>query len=219
MAEPRLQSNMGFGLMSLAFRLRDMVRPPAKILAETNLQPGMTMLDFGCGPGGFSLAAARLVGPGGRVYAVDIHSLAVRSVRRAAAKQGLDNVQTIQGNSLAKLGAQSVDIILLYDVLHDLPEPKLTLRELYRVLEPEGLLSVSDHHLPGEAIRTAISADGYFRFTGSGRWTHRFKPATTSGDAFPFTTCDAAGGPPSASAPGRRRPTWPVFPAPERRSR
>jgi len=100
MTEPRLQSITGFCLMSLVFRLRDMVRPPAKILAEAKLQPGMTVLDFGCGPGGFSLAAARSVGPEGRVYAVDIHPLAVRSVQRAAARQGLDNVRTIRGGTL-----------------------------------------------------------------------------------------------------------------------
>lgn len=180
MTGPRLQSNMGFCLMSLAFWLRDMVRPPAKILAEAKLRPGMTVLDFGCGPGGFSLAAARSVGPEGRVYAVDIHPLAVRSVQRAAAKQGLDNVRTIRGNNVAELGAHSIDIILLYDVLHDLPDPKLILEELHRVLKPEGLLSVSDHHLGDEAILSAISADGQFRFAGRGCWTHRFKPRKTS---------------------------------------
>ena len=175
MAEPRLQSNVGFRLMSLAFRLRDMIRPPAKILEEANLRPGTTVLDFGCGPGGFSLAAARSVGPEGRVYAVDVHPLAVRSVQRAAAKQGLDNVRTIRGSNVAQLGAHSVDIILLYDVLHDLPEPKLTLEELRRVLKPEGSLLVSDHHLREEAILAAITVNGQFRFAGRGRWTYRFK--------------------------------------------
>jgi predicted methyltransferase len=52
--------------------LRDLIRPPRAILREAGLGPGMAVLDFGCGPGGFSVAAVRLVGPAGRVYALDL---------------------------------------------------------------------------------------------------------------------------------------------------
>lgn len=63
MTAQRLQSNLDFWLMSWAFRLRDWLHPLAGILHEAGVRPGMTVLDFGCGPGGLSLAAARLVGP------------------------------------------------------------------------------------------------------------------------------------------------------------
>jgi len=66
-----MQSDFSFRVMSLKFRLRDFFRPPERILREAGIRNGMTVLDFGCGPGGFSLAAAKLVGPGGRVYAAD----------------------------------------------------------------------------------------------------------------------------------------------------
>jgi precorrin-6B methylase 2 len=97
------QSNLAFHLMSMEFHLRDWLRPPIKILQEASVHSGMTVLDFGCGPGGFSLAAARLVGPEGRVYAMDIHPLAVKSVQRAADKQGFNNIQTVFGGSLVLL--------------------------------------------------------------------------------------------------------------------
>jgi len=58
MTEPLSQSNLGFRLMSLMFCVRDWLRPPTRILQKAGVRPGMAVLDFGCGPGGFSLAAA-----------------------------------------------------------------------------------------------------------------------------------------------------------------
>ena len=46
-----IQSNLSFRLMSWELRLRDFLRPPSRMLRECGLHPGMTVLDFGCGPG------------------------------------------------------------------------------------------------------------------------------------------------------------------------
>lgn len=162
--------------MSLVFRIRDMVRPPEMVLQEVALRPGMVVLDYGCGPGAFSLAAARLVGPAGRVYALDIHPLATRCVARAAAKEGLENIQTILGSSPGELAPQSIDVILLYDVLHLLPQPAATLEELHRVLKPSGTLSVSDHHLKDEKLIAAVTSGGRFHLAAQGRCTFEFRP-------------------------------------------
>jgi len=180
MKKHRLQSNCAFRLMSMEFRLRDWLRPPVKILQEAGVHSGMTALDFGCGPGGFSLAAARLVGPEGRVYAMDIHPLAVKSVQRATDKQGFNNIQTVFGGSLVAVPEGSVDIALLYDVLHDLPEPGLTLVELHRVLKSKGVLSVSDHHLQEAPLRSIVTGSGHFRLIRSNRWTFQFEKTETS---------------------------------------
>ena len=144
------------------------------------MRPGMAVLDFGCGPGGFSLAAASLVGPEGHVYALDIHPLAVRSVQRLAARRGSSNIQTILGSNTAELGTQSIDIVLLYDVVHDIREPMPTLRELCRVLKPKGVLSVSDHHLSEKVLLATITTGGCFRPAGGGTSTYRFEPTNTN---------------------------------------
>lgn len=177
------QSNFAFRLMSLEFHLRDWLRPPIKILQEAGVQSGMTVLDFGCGPGGFSLSAARLAGPEGLVYAVDIHPLAVKSVQRAADKQGFKNIRTVFGGDLADVPDGSVDTALLYDVLHDLPEPGLILMELRRVLKPNGVLSIRDHHMKEAPLLSMITSGGLFLFAGRNRWTFRFVKAGTSGMA------------------------------------
>jgi len=86
-------SNLGFRLMALEYRLRDLLRPPDWILRQVGVRPGMDVLDLGCGPGSFSLAAAGLVGPEGSVYAVDIHPLAIRRVGRAANRLGVSHLE------------------------------------------------------------------------------------------------------------------------------
>jgi len=102
-----LLSHLAFHLMSMEFRLRDSLRPPIKILKEAGMHSGMTVLDFGCGPGGFSVAAARLVGRKGRVYALDIHPLAIRWIQCRAAREHLDNIQTIFGTSMTEVPGET----------------------------------------------------------------------------------------------------------------
>lgn len=160
-------------------RLRDLLQPPAKVLLDAGVQPGMTVLDFGCGPGGFSLAAARIVGPEGVVYALDIQPLALESVRRAAARKGLGNVRLITGDRLpSEVSEGSVDMVLLYDVLHIHPEPaanRAMLLSIHCVLKSDGALSVRDHRLQEAPLLTMVTGSGLFRPAGHNRGTFQFE--------------------------------------------
>jgi len=82
MTRPSLEGDFAFRLMSVEFRLRDCPRPPIKIPEQAGVGPSTTVLDLGCGPGGCSLAATRLAGREGRVYAVEVRPLAMKSVQR-----------------------------------------------------------------------------------------------------------------------------------------
>jgi len=180
MKERPLQSVFRFRLMALELRVRDLIRRPLKILQEAGIRDGMAVLDFGCGPGSFSLAAARLVGREGRVYALDIHPLPIRSLQRAAAKRDINNIQTMLAGSIAEIPSESIDVILLYDILHDISDPAPAFAEMCRVLKPEGALSVSDHHLQDEALLAAVTAGGLFMLASRGRWTYRFERTNPS---------------------------------------
>lgn len=180
MSTAGLQSKFSFCLMSWMFRVRDLLRPPEKLLQQTPLGPGMKVVDYGCGPGAFSLAAARIVGPEGCVYAVDIHPLAIRSVQRAAARKGLSNIQTLLGSRLAELASHQIDLILCYDVLHLIADIPTMLADMHRVLKANGVLSVSDHHLPDEEILRRITEGGLFSLAVRGRWTFQFVPIAQS---------------------------------------
>ena len=117
---------------------------------------------------------AKRVGVTGRVYALDLHPLAIQSVRRLAASRGLRNVETIQSDCRTDLPAGSVDVALLFDVLHMLSEPKAVLAELHRVLKPGGVLAVVEPHLNGKDIVARVSKGRLFRLDGKGQRTCSF---------------------------------------------
>jgi len=179
-----LQGNLDFRLMCVEFLIRDWVRPPIRILSEAGVQSGMTVLDFGCGPGSFSFSAAKLTGPDGLVYAVDNHPLALKFVRRSMNKQKFKNIQVLSGADMAKVPQGSVDLVLLYDVLHEFSEPHAVLTELQRVLKPNGVLSVRDHHLKETPLVSGITSGDLFRCAGSELGIFRFMKVSTRGAAF-----------------------------------
>jgi len=173
----RQHNNFTYRLELAVIRMRDLLRPPTKVLAEAGVRNGMTVLDFGCGPGGFSLAAAKLVGTEGRVYAIDIQPMAVEAVRRAAIHRGISNITVIPGDHPDEVPAQSVDFVLLYDILHIRPFPEwmTTLTFIHRMLKPQGMLSIRDHHLKKTDLVSPMDGTGLFRFVRHGRWSSLFK--------------------------------------------
>jgi len=170
------ESNPSFRALALEYKIRDCIKPPSSILDEVGLREGMTVLDFGCGPGGFSIAAAKICGPKSRIYALDIHSLAIMNTQRAASKKDLRNIQVIHGDYLTDISSRSVDIVLLYDVLHDIRKRDSILSEIHRVLKEEGILSVRDHHLNGVELQDTVCHGGLYRKTHQRRWSILFKP-------------------------------------------
>jgi ubiquinone/menaquinone biosynthesis C-methylase UbiE len=158
-------------------RLRDLFRPPSHVLIEAGVRAGMTVLDFGCGPGGFSLAAATIVGLHGRVLSVDVQPIALATVRCRAARLGLGNVDCLRGDQIADVPAVSVDMALLYDVLHiglDSEWRQTVLTSIERVLKPAGLLSVRDHHLGTSSLAGTVTRDGPFDHLSDMQWSSLF---------------------------------------------
>ena len=146
-------SNFSFKAMTFILDIRDLFRPTHRVLSEVDMiKPGAHVLDYGCGPGNYTIAAAKLVGPSGKVYAVDIHPLAISEVQNKADIKGLRNVQTILTDCNTKLPDSSVDAVLLFYVLHDFKNPDVIIKELNRVLKPMGVLLVIDHKLENEKV-------------------------------------------------------------------
>ena len=167
-------SNLSFKLMALQFKLRDLLVPRSKILGEVGIRPGFTVLDYGCGPGGYVLPALELISESGKLYAIDMHPLAVAAVRRLATRKGLANVEAIHSDGRTGLPDGSVDVALLYDIFHELRDRHGVLSELHRVLKSDGVLSFSDHHMAGHEIASALTAHNLFRLTNRGQRTYGF---------------------------------------------
>jgi ubiquinone/menaquinone biosynthesis C-methylase UbiE len=114
---------------------------PSQILAFSGLEKDMKVADFGCGNGFYPIAAAKMVGDNGMVYAVDVKSEALEATISAAKQANLKNVYTIK-HDMEKPGVDikenSCDAVLLSGILHLSKLQKNVLRETYRVLKSGG---------------------------------------------------------------------------------
>lgn len=114
---------------------------PEKLLSSY-LREGMVVLEPGPGMGFFTLPLARMVGPSGRVIAIDIQQKMLNGLRRRAEKAGLlDRIEMrlAQSDSLG-LGdlTNSVDFVLAFAMVHELPSAEPFFREIAAALKPEG---------------------------------------------------------------------------------
>jgi ubiquinone/menaquinone biosynthesis C-methylase UbiE len=167
-------SDFGFKTMAFAFKFRDLFRPRKKIVKEVGIKPGFHVLDYGCGSGSYIAAVAELVGKSGKIYALDVHPLAIRMAQRIASKRQMTNVETILSDCKTGLPNNSIDVVLLYDTFHDLNNPDAVLEELHRVLKSNGILSFSDHHMKEDEIVSKVTNKGLFRLSKRGERTYSF---------------------------------------------
>jgi arsenite methyltransferase len=113
--------------------------------AVADLRPSEVVLDLGSGAGADVLISARRVGPGGRVFGLDMTPEMLELARRNAVEAGLDNVEFLQGYLEAiPLPAASVDVVISNCVINLAVDKVAVLREAARVLRPEGRFAVSD---------------------------------------------------------------------------
>jgi ubiquinone/menaquinone biosynthesis C-methylase UbiE len=170
-------SNPGFQAMALTFKIRDFFRPRTHIVKEVGMKEGFHVLDYGCGPGSYVKPVAELVGKSGKVYALDANPLAIETVTKVASKNQLTNVETILSNRNTGLPDECIDVVLLYDVFHDLTDPNGVLEELHRVLKPHGILSFNDHHMKEAEITSKITNRELFKLSKRGVRTFSFAKA------------------------------------------
>jgi ubiquinone/menaquinone biosynthesis C-methylase UbiE len=167
-------SNFDFQFMSVGYKFRDFFSPRLNILKEVGIKPGFNVLDFGCGPGSYIIPLVKLVGESGKIYALDIHPLAIQKVKDIALKKQLTNVETIRSDCQTGLPDNSLDVVLLYDAFHHLNDPDVVLKELHRVLKPGGILSFGDHHMKEKEIVAGAINDRLFRLLRKGQRTYTF---------------------------------------------
>jgi len=116
---------------------------PEKVLEALGVQAGMTVADIGAGPGFYTLPAAKLVGPQGKLIALDIEPRMLERLHQRADEAGLCNVETLVAQEQRlPLADAVVDVVLVANVLHEVRDKAVLLREVERVLRPGGTLGV-----------------------------------------------------------------------------
>jgi arsenite methyltransferase len=109
------------------------------------IRAGDTVLDIGAGAGTDTLIASRLVGPRGKILAVDITPAMVRRLRELVARHGILNVEVIEGNVEAlPLPDASVDVVTSNGMLNLVPDKRKAFAEIFRVLRPGGHVQLAD---------------------------------------------------------------------------
>jgi ubiquinone/menaquinone biosynthesis C-methylase UbiE len=104
---------------------------PERLLRKIGLRRGMRFADVGAGTGFLALPAADLVGPEGRVYAVDVQE---GMLDRLRAKAPPAHLETVLGNGAAiPLPDGAADLSLACFILHEVPDPVAFLREMARI--------------------------------------------------------------------------------------
>jgi ubiquinone/menaquinone biosynthesis C-methylase UbiE len=117
----------------------------------------MTVLDFGCGPGFFTLDLADLVGPSGRVIAADLQPGMLERLRVKARGTALEARIELHQCQPNQIGLSSpVDFALAFYVLHELPDPEAVLSELRSLLTDHGRVLVVEP--PLHVTRAAFEA-------------------------------------------------------------
>ena len=155
---------LAFQLMKLTMRIRDFFKAPGGKLDSFGIKPGDTVVDYGCGPGRYLRKASFLVGDTGKVYAVDIHDLAINCACKIGKKLKLSNIYPVKATGyFAPIQENKADIVYALDMFHMVSQPNRLLNELHRLLKPSGKLILEDGHQKRSKTLIKIEENGRWR--------------------------------------------------------
>jgi ubiquinone/menaquinone biosynthesis C-methylase UbiE len=130
---------------------RDKEERPEVVLEAMELKEGMTVAEIGTGTGYFARRIAKVVGPTGKVLAVDIQPEMLVLLEKYAAEGGIKNIVPILGTETdPKLPKAGVDRILMVDVYHEFQKPEEMLARIRESLAPGGRVILVEYRAEGE---------------------------------------------------------------------
>jgi len=123
------------------------------MLASLGVKPGMTVCDMGSGNGFYSLQIAKMVGPTGHVYAVDIQPEMLVMLNERADREGISNVSPILGTQVSpRLPKGKIDLILCVDVYHEFSYPEHMLEAMREALSDRGAVVLVEYRAEDEKV-------------------------------------------------------------------
>src|SRR5437667_8436659 len=130
---------------------RDENLQPNRIMDILGIKEGSTVADIGAGSGWFTIRAARRVGNGGIVYAVDINRDYLDYIDSRSKREGLANIRVILGKEDDPLlPAKGVDAVLLMKTYHEVAQPIRLLKRTREAMRPGAMLGIIDRNGKGD---------------------------------------------------------------------
>ncbi|MCL5124476.1 MAG: class I SAM-dependent methyltransferase [Deltaproteobacteria bacterium] len=142
----------------LANPLRRVIENPEKLLSPY-VSRGMTAIDYGCGMGFFTIPLARLVGPGGKVIAVDIQEKMLNGLRKRAQRTGLsERIMVLAAGNEQQIADKTVDFVAALYVVHEIVDHETFFQEIYRIMKTGAKVLIVEprFHVEAEEFRRSI---------------------------------------------------------------
>lgn len=125
-----------------------------RILEAIGVREGATICEIGAGDGALSIAAARLVGPGGRVYTTELGEERVETLRQKVAASGFSQITVIAGDAAkSNFPDAACDGLFMRNVYHHFADPGPMNASIAAALEPGGRAAVVDFTPPNKEAK------------------------------------------------------------------
>ncbi|MBI2610784.1 class I SAM-dependent methyltransferase [Candidatus Kaiserbacteria bacterium] len=138
---------------------------PKKNVGALGIQSGMRVADFGAGSGAYVLAIAERLGGSGAVYAIDVQRDLLRRIHNEAVRRGYKNVEVIWADlevpRASKLADSSIDLVLISNLLFQVPDKLPVLREARRIIKSTGTVAIVDWSNPEENASRSNEAGSF----------------------------------------------------------
>ncbi len=171
--------------------LRTLVHRPQKLFGP-HVEPGMTVLDAGCGGGFASMGLARLVGKSGRVIAADLQLEMLAMVKKRAEEEGLSERVIIHRCNAYEVGIRDeLDFAVAFWMVHEVPDARAFLGEIFSLLRPGGSFLIAEprFHVLRGGFESLIEMAQDAGFTVTGRPRVRLSKAVLLVRPGPQTPC------------------------------
>ena len=162
-------SDSSFKGMTFIFKIVDFLFPYIENrVKKFNIKKDMIVVDYGCGPGRYSIPFAKIVGNKGKVYAIDIHEMALEIVNEKKKKYNLNNIETVkatgddEGRYYSSLPEGIADVVCALDMFFVIKKPKEFLDEIRRILKKDGIFIIDDGHQSRRETKEKLRNSGIF---------------------------------------------------------
>jgi ubiquinone/menaquinone biosynthesis C-methylase UbiE len=137
-------------------------RNPYTLLKAAGLKSAQKVLEVGCGPGFFTIPAAKIVGDEGVIHAIDVHPLAIKRVQKKIKRERIKNVTPILGNAAdTGLPDRSIDLAFLFGLQYIAGGLENVVAEIRRILKPDGVLSFEKTRGPEKELVDEVERGGF----------------------------------------------------------